>query len=456
MIYAMKVLSKPAVVKRKQVEHTKTERRVLEKVGHLHDHPYISQMHFAFQNERKLYLVLQYCAGGELFHHLQRMKRFPERWARLYAAELVLALGHLHKHGVAYRDLKPENVLLDEEGHIKICDFGLSKDGVIEPTVGASSLCGTPEYLAPEVLDRKGHGTCVDWWGLGMVLFELLTGLPPWYTTDRKKLFARIRTAQLKFPVFAASNMSAEAKGLITQLLNRDPAARLGGDGDVQKIKDHPFFTPACGMRTTSVGHPVIDWPALLRGELQSPFRPDSAVAQTPERYTHEQRAYISREPERFRDHTHVSLHEVTTGTDDVADLTMNFDPEHARLPFDSEAQDGFFSNSAASPDVDGGMFGGFTFDEGSSPHMSLEEDDKKLSSFFKEQEEEQHRQEQARARLAKRLDFRAGTKTTEAADKPDVAESKPAAAASIELAATDINVEVVNIQPGVVSAPVV
>ena len=162
------------------------------------------------------------------------------------------------------------------EGHVKICDFGLSKDGVSKPTEGAMSLCGTPEYLAPEVLDRKGHGTCVDWWGLGMVLFEMLTGLPPWYTTDRKKLFARIRTAALKFPSFAA--ISPEAKSIIAQLLNRDPAARLGGDGNVASIRDHPFFTPPAGKALTESGHPGIDFDLLMQRKVWSPFWPESMV----------------------------------------------------------------------------------------------------------------------------------------------------------------------------------
>jgi len=468
VLYAMKVLTKGAVVKRKQVEHTKTERRVLETVGHLHNHPYISEMHFAFQTDSKLYLVLHYCAGGELFHHLQRMKRIPERWARLYAAELVLALSHLHSHGVAYRDLKPENVLLDEGGHIKICDFGLSKDGVVEPTAGASSLCGTPEYLAPEVLDRRGHGTCVDWWGLGMVLYELLTGLPPWYTTDRKKLFARIRTAPLKFPAFAANNMSPEARGFITQLLNRDPSARLGGDGNVQSIKDHPFFTPACGMLTTSVGHPALDWNALMRREIESAFRPNSMVATEPQRYTHDQRAYISKDPARFRDHTHEPVYKCVGGSspgkskskngeEDPAELARNFDPEHARLPFDSEVGNGssvFGSGGlVASPDVE---FTGFTFDEGASPHLSLEEDGKTLSSVFKKEAKEReiaqkktgkHHTHQA---LGKRLNFNNGStgKTNAGTSNADVDEAGEKLA-QIEIEGSALVTHVVNVQPG-------
>lgn len=199
-LYAMKVLAKQNIIKRKQVEHTRTERNVLGRLNH----PFIVKLHYAFQTEAKLYFVLDYCAGGELFFHLSRMKKFPEHMARFYAAEITLALDAMHTHGVVYRDLKPENILLDGDGHIKLADFGLAKEGIHEAAEGAHSLCGTPEYLSPEVLDRQGHGTAVDWWNLGMVLYEMLTGLPPWYTTDREKLFERLRSAPLKFPFYVS------------------------------------------------------------------------------------------------------------------------------------------------------------------------------------------------------------------------------------------------------------
>lgn len=199
-LYAMKVLGKQNIIKRKQVEHTRTERNVLGKLNH----PFIVKLHYAFQTDAKLYFVLDYAAGGELFFHLSRMKKFPEHMARFYSAEITLALDAMHDHGVVYRDLKPENILLDGDGHIKLADFGLAKEGVHEAAEGAHSLCGTPEYLSPEVLDRQGHGTAVDWWNLGMVLYEMLTGLPPWYTTDRDKLFERLRSAPLKFPFYVS------------------------------------------------------------------------------------------------------------------------------------------------------------------------------------------------------------------------------------------------------------
>lgn len=251
-LYAMKVLSKPNVLKRKQVEHTKTERRVLGGTSH----PFVNSLHCAFQTSGKLYLVLNYCAGGELFFHLQKRGKFTLKETRFYAAEICLALSYLHTtKKVVYRDLKPENILLDIEGHVQLCDFGLAKDGVESTSGGASSMCGTPEYLAPEMLDRKGHGTAVDWWSLGMVIYELLTGLPPWYTTDRKKLFQRIKLAPLTFP----ESVSSQAKSLISGMMNRDPKKRLGND--IETLKSHSFFKG-------------LDWDDVYNKRLEPPYKP--------------------------------------------------------------------------------------------------------------------------------------------------------------------------------------
>jgi serum/glucocorticoid-regulated kinase 3 len=251
-LYAMKILAKDNVVKRKQVEHTRTERRVL---GYT-DHPFIVGLLCAFQTPQRLYFVLDYCPGGELFYHLSRMKKLPEHMACFYAAEITLALEHLHSLGVVYRDLKPENILLTKDGHIKLADFGLAKEGIRDGTSGTNSLCGTPEYLPPEILDRQGHGTAVDWWNLGMVLYEMLTGLPPWYTNDRKKLFERLRSARLHFPPY----VSRRAENLIRHLLTRNPHERLGSKG-AHQVKAHSFFSH-------------IDWNRLLQKKIQPPFRP--------------------------------------------------------------------------------------------------------------------------------------------------------------------------------------
>jgi serine/threonine protein kinase len=251
-IYAMKVLQKDSVIKRNQVEHTQTERNVLEYIRH----PFIVTLRFAFQTKQKLYFVLDYCPGGELFFHLGRAGRFSEHRGRFYAAQIVLALEYLHSKGIVYRDLKPENVLLDAEGHIALTDFGLSKEG-IQDNVSAHSFCGTPEYLAPEILTREGHGRAADWWSLGALLFEMLTGMPPFYSRNRDRLFYKILKATLRIPKF----FSPAAKDLMIGLLSRDPSARLGSEHDATELKTHPFFES-------------IDWDMLIKKEITPPFKP--------------------------------------------------------------------------------------------------------------------------------------------------------------------------------------
>uniref|UniRef100_I2CPC4 RAC serine/threonine-protein kinase n=1 Tax=Nannochloropsis gaditana (strain CCMP526) TaxID=1093141 RepID=I2CPC4_NANGC len=250
----MKVLNKSNIIKRNQVEHTRTERNVL---GYI-KHPYIVGLSMAFQTQDKLFFVLDYCAGGELFFHLGKLGKFSEPRSRFYSAEITLALEHVHKLDIVYRDLKPENVLLDARGHVRLTDFGLSKEGISGNTSGAHSFCGTPEYLAPEILNRQGHGRAVDWWSLGALLYEMLTGLPPFYCRDREKLFEKIRNAELTFPKF----VSPPARSVLTGLLTRDPALRLGsGPTDAAEVKTHPFFGE-------------IDWEMLLRGALPPPWEP--------------------------------------------------------------------------------------------------------------------------------------------------------------------------------------
>merc|ERR1712093_665410 len=226
----MKMLRKENLVKRNQVEHTRAERSVLETATH----PFIVNLVYAFQTPRKLYFVLEYCPGGELFFHLSRAGRFSEGRCRFYASEILLAIEYLHRLNIVYRDLKPENVLLDSDGHVKITDFGLSKEGISD-NVGAKSMCGTPEYLAPEILDKKGHGKAVDWYSLGALMYEMLTGLPPFYTRDREKLFERIRRGELQYPTY----VTPVAKTILQSLLQRDPDRRLGGGpGDAEDVKN--------------------------------------------------------------------------------------------------------------------------------------------------------------------------------------------------------------------------
>jgi serine/threonine protein kinase len=251
-LFAVKILSKSAIVKKQQVEHTRTERRVLASISH----PFVVCLHYAFQTREKLYFVLDYCPGGDLFFHLSRCGCFPEPMAKFYTAEIILALIHLHEQGIVYRDLKPENIMLDVDGHVKLADFGLAKEGITSQLDGTYTMCGTPEYLPPEILNRGGHGTAVDWWNLGMVLYEMLTGRPPWYTQDRHELFNRLRNAELEFP----EGLSIDAMDLIRGLLIRDPSKRLGAM-DPREITYHPFFGD-------------IDWNLLYHRQVHPFYRP--------------------------------------------------------------------------------------------------------------------------------------------------------------------------------------
>jgi len=249
-IYAMKVLRKDTIIARKQVSHTKSEKNILMKI----QHPFIVNLNYAFQTKDKLYMILDYINGGELFFHLKKEGRFAEPRVKLYAAEIAAALDHLHNLDIVYRDLKPENILLDAEGHICITDFGLSKQ--IESPDGTHTFCGTPEYLAPEVLKGQGHGVAVDWWSLGTLLFEMLTGLPPFYAQNVNVMYTKILSGELKFPTYISEN----AKSLLEGLLTRDPEKRLGSNGG-QDIKVHPWFAE-------------IDWEKLIRKEIEPPFKP--------------------------------------------------------------------------------------------------------------------------------------------------------------------------------------
>jgi serine/threonine protein kinase len=232
-VYAMKVLRKAEVVKRHQVEHTLTERYILATVRH----PFVLCLRHAFQTPEKLYMVTDYCPGGELFFHLKRLRRFTEGMMRFYSAQISIALAHLHAHQIIYRDLKPENILLDQQGNVKLTDFGLSKR--LEKSHRTSSgsrksseltFCGTPEYLSPEmILHRKncsGYNKEVDWWSLGIVCFELLTGWPPFYDRDFNRMCEKILYRPLVFPT-QKYNLTRDAEDLVRCLLQREPNKRI-------------------------------------------------------------------------------------------------------------------------------------------------------------------------------------------------------------------------------------
>jgi serum/glucocorticoid-regulated kinase 2 len=294
------------------------------------------KLHYAFQSPEKLYLVLDYCPGGELFFHLSRFRRFPERVARFYAAELLLALGHLHKRGIIYRDLKPENVLLDADGHVKLGDFGLAKAGIKNSCEGATSMCGTPEYMAPEVLAQQGHGFCVDYWGLGMLVYEMMTGLPPWYTTDRAKLFRRLRSAPLDVP----SYFSEASAACVGALLERNPRRRLGVTG-VRAAMEHDFFRS-------------ISWRALYGRRVEAPIRPCEGW----------------NPPEAVNDDQPINPTPVTTNDDVGSDplnldaATANFDNTFTRMPLETEDDIGNNSDDDDLEELNEDTFLGFTFDD--------------------------------------------------------------------------------------------
>ncbi|BEJ12875.1 hypothetical protein CspHIS471_0300490 [Cutaneotrichosporon sp. HIS471] len=256
-IYALKTIRKAHIVSRSEVTHTLAERTVLAQVNS----PFIVPLKFSFQSKEKLYLVLAFVNGGELFHHLQREGKFNETRSRFYAAELLLALEHLHGFNVVYRDLKPENILLDYTGHIALCDFGLCK---LNMSTGetTNTFCGTPEYLAPELLSGHGYTKCVDWWTLGVLLYEMLTGLPPFYDENTNEMYRKILSDPLRFP----EEVGPEARSLLIRLLDRDPSRRLGVNG-AQEIKDHPFFSRH------------IDFKKLMQKKIPPPFKPAVASA---------------------------------------------------------------------------------------------------------------------------------------------------------------------------------
>lgn len=255
--YAIKILSKRVILRKNEVRHVMAERDILLKNVH---HPFLVGLHYSFQTADKLYFVLDYVNGGELFFHLQRERTFPESRARFYAGEISLALGYLHSLNIVYRDLKPENILLDAQGHIVLTDFGLSKEvGDLMGVETTHTFCGTPEYLAPEIIRKEPYGRAVDWWCLGAVLYEMLYGLPPFYSRNTSEMYERI----LNKPLTLRSGTSESAKDLLSQLLEKDPRMRLGyAEGDLDTLKMHSFFSQ-------------INWDDLFAKKVRPPFNPN-------------------------------------------------------------------------------------------------------------------------------------------------------------------------------------
>ena len=249
-IYALKILSKKRVYEKQHERHVLTEKEILVKMNNC---PFLVKFFYSFQTIKKLYFVLEYCPGGELFTLIQKKRRLTEGQARFYTCQMVLALEALHGNDIIYRDLKPENVLLDADGYIKITDFGLSRQNVVNDD--AKSICGTPEYLAPEVVFRQKYGKPVDWWTLGCIVFEMITGLPPFYKNNRQELFEGIKYENPKLPTF----ISQEARALISGLLTKDPTKRLGSLKGGAELREHPWFNG-------------VNWQFVLEKKYEAPF----------------------------------------------------------------------------------------------------------------------------------------------------------------------------------------
>ncbi|KAK4290253.1 hypothetical protein Pmani_036833 [Petrolisthes manimaculis] len=227
----MKILAISDIIRLKQIEHVKNEKNILRQVVH----PFIIEMHWHYRDDRFLYMLFEYVCGGELFAYLRNAGKFPLTSAVFYAAEIVSALEYLHSLSIVYRDLKPENLLLDKNGHLKITDFGFAK----KLTDRTWTLCGTPEYLAPEIIQSKGHNKAVDWWALGILIYEMLAGYPPFFDDNPFGIYEKILGGRVEWP----RHLDATAKDLIKKLLTQDRTKRLGNmKNGAEDIKRHRLF----------------------------------------------------------------------------------------------------------------------------------------------------------------------------------------------------------------------
>ncbi|XP_019358832.1 PREDICTED: protein kinase C iota type [Gavialis gangeticus] len=264
-IYAMKVVKKELVNDDEDIDWVQTEKHVFEQAS---NHPFLVGLHSCFQTESRLFFVIEYVNGGDLMFHMQRQRKLPEEHARFYSAEISLALNYLHERGIIYRDLKLDNVLLDSEGHIKLTDYGMCKEG-LRPGDTTSTFCGTPNYIAPEILRGEDYGFSVDWWALGVLMFEMMAGRSPFDIVGSSDnpdqntedyLFQVILEKQIRIP----RSLSVKAASVLKSFLNKDPKERLGchpqtGFADIQ---GHPFFRN-------------VDWDLMEQKQVVPPFKPN-------------------------------------------------------------------------------------------------------------------------------------------------------------------------------------
>ena len=252
-LYAMKSLKKDVLLDDEQVESALLEKNILQNINY----PFLVRMVFCFQTEERVYFVLPFIRGGELFQHLREYKYFPEKKAKFYASIIGLALEYLHKNGIVYRDIKPENILLEEDGYLKLIDFGMAK--ILKDNETTNSFCGTPEYLAPEIITGEGHNRMADWWSYGILIYEMLFGVPPFFNVNVEKMYELITKAELRFP--KKIKITNEARDLLTKLLKKNQKERFGIKGGFEEIKKHPFFKD-------------VDFKSLEEKKIEAPFKP--------------------------------------------------------------------------------------------------------------------------------------------------------------------------------------
>lgn len=261
-LYAMKVFSKKSVQAQNLMRFIYIEKKIM----HALNHPFMVRLHYAFQTDRKLYLLMDYCKNRDLGYLLKKKGTLTEQVARLVIAELVLAIEALHSKDIVHRDLKPDNILIDDDGHIKVTDFGLAKEG-IKKGVLTKTFCGSIAYLPPEIIKKAGHNKMVDWYLVGIILYELVCGKPPYFSKTFAQLSWNILNAKLAFP----PGLSLNTKKFIKKIVNRDPGQRLGAKKGAEEIKKHDFF----------IG---IDWDQIARGECP-PFDPKEINAYKTQNY---------------------------------------------------------------------------------------------------------------------------------------------------------------------------
>ncbi|XP_041115152.1 cAMP-dependent protein kinase catalytic subunit PRKX-like isoform X2 [Polyodon spathula] len=248
--FALKAMKIPDVIRLKQEQHVQNEKAVLSEVNH----PFLIRLFWTHHDECFLYMLMDYVPGGELFSYLRNMGRFNNSTGLFYSAEIVCAIEYLHSKEIVYRDLKPENILLDRDGHIRLTDFGFAKK-LVDRTW---TLCGTPEYLAPEVIQSKGHGRAVDWWALGVLIFEMLSGYPPFFDDNPFGIYQKILAGKIDFP----RHLDFNVKDLIKKFLVVERTRRLGNmKNGADDVKKHRWFK-------------YIDWDAVPQRKLKPPVVP--------------------------------------------------------------------------------------------------------------------------------------------------------------------------------------